>query len=533
MKVACIQPFANSLEEYKPALNSLLNMIDEAGEQSPNLIVVPETVYPAYYLGMDNRLLDESLELTTQVVDNVAAKAKKYKSYIAFGLVEKKQESLYNSAFLFDPEGNIISKTSKSFMWHFDNNWFEQGDVYDVVDTPFGRWGMIICADGRMPELPRELALKNVDVIIDLANLTSTGKDEKLLTNAQCGFMLSTRAMENGVWVIMADKSGVESDTVTYAGRSCIISPDGEVIKEATSEKAEIIYADIDPRKSRDKRYREIHLINDRNKDSYIDLTSPLSKLPISNFVEQSIVPHQMVSQMSTTQFKYKDRNEYLEKAKRFIQKLENQQAEFIVLPQFYQGIILPHEIQEFVNNRETIVFFASKSETKGCKSISAFALTKEGILTNYRKTHLNQKEKLDHISGNEYVILETKKGNFGIMLGEEGIFPEVARILTLRGADIIIWINDLEPDIQEKIARTRSAENKVFVITSNQLNSHLHTHSFITDPNGGVISSTLSGREHATAVLIPAFLSRCKDIVPCTNAIFDRQPDQYVPLVN
>ena len=39
--------------------------------------------------------------------------------------------------------------------------------------------------------------------------------------------MLAARAIENGAWVVAADKVGVEAGTIVYAGRSGVVDPAG------------------------------------------------------------------------------------------------------------------------------------------------------------------------------------------------------------------------------------------------------------------------------------------------------------------
>ena len=99
------------------------------------------------------------------------------------------------------------------------------GDELEVFDTPIGRIGIILCGDGRQPEIARVLALKGAQLIIDLTNLTATGSSSEQLSNPQYEYMLPTRAVENKVWFVIANKVGMEADSILYCGKSCFISP--------------------------------------------------------------------------------------------------------------------------------------------------------------------------------------------------------------------------------------------------------------------------------------------------------------------
>jgi predicted amidohydrolase len=526
LRVVCIQPKAFDLTQYDAALANILEKIDESAKVAPQLIVIPECVYPSYYLGLNEELFSKAMDHVHHVIDAISEKASKYRTYIAFGLVVKENSQLFNRGILFDPDGRKVGEVNKSFMWHFDKDWFSLKDSNQIVETPYGKWGMIICADGRMPEIVRGLALQGVDIIIDLANLTSTGKNKVELTNAQSSFMLSTRAIENNVWLVMADKVGVEANTVTYSGKSCIIAPDGNVVIEATSDKEEIIYCDINPL---EKNALGTDVIQDRNIATYHPLIEDHSTLPISKTLSQNVVPSNLVIQGSCIQFAYTDHSEYMTKAQFYIQTLENQMSDVIVLPQITEEIS-PYQIQKLLHKQTSLVFYSAVEQVEEGSFISIFSVTKDSVEI-YRKTHLTDKEKKQFQQGTHYKVIETARGNIGLMIGEEGLFPEVARILTLQGADSIVWINHFEPILQEKIARTRAAENKIFVLTSSQLNQHEMATSIVVDPNGNIIASTLEGTEHALSIQIPLVLGRCKTIVPGTNAILNRTPKKYVTL--
>src|SRR6056297_839540 len=246
LKTACIQQIARDITEYKEAWKDIIKLIDRAAAKDPDLIVLPESAYPAYFLGYNQKKCEESLENIDEVINELKNKARYYEIYIAAGIVLKEKDKKYNGGILINRKGEIIATTQKSNLWHFDHKWLESGEVADVVETEFGKIGLMICADGRAPEIPRILALRGAEIIIDLANLTSTGRDPEKLSNAQLDYMLATRAIENNIWLIMADKIGLEANTVLYAGGSCVINPTGEFINRASPNQEEILFTKIE-----------------------------------------------------------------------------------------------------------------------------------------------------------------------------------------------------------------------------------------------------------------------------------------------
>jgi predicted amidohydrolase len=65
---------------------------------------------------------------------------------------------------------------------------------------------------------------------------------------------------------------------------------------------------------------------------------------------------------------------------------------------------------------------------------------------------------------GSEYPVFDTRFGKLGMMVCYDGFFPEVARELTNRGAEVIAWpVWGCNPEL----ARARAAENHVYLVSS------------------------------------------------------------------
>jgi len=82
-----------------------------------------------------------------------------------------------------------------------------------------------------------------------------------------------------------------------------------------------------------------------------------------------------------------------------------------------------------------------------------------------YRKVCLPDGEFDKGISpGDDYPVFDTRLGKIGMMICYDGFFPEVARELSNRGAEIIAWpVWGCNPDQ----ARARACENHVYLVSS------------------------------------------------------------------
>jgi predicted amidohydrolase len=96
----------------------------------------------------------------------------------------------------------------------------------------------------------------------------------------------------------------------------------------------------------------------------------------------------------------------------------------------------------------------------------AAVLISPEGeIIGKYRKVTLPDGEVERGVApGTDYPVFETRFGKVGMMICYDGFFPEVARELSKRGAEVIAWpVWGCNPDL----AKARAAENHVYLVSS------------------------------------------------------------------
>lgn len=132
-----------------------------------------------------------------------------------------------------------------------------------------------------------------------------------------------------------------------------------------------------------------------------------------------------------------------------------------------------------------------------------------DGIAGVYRKTHLTKLEnsKYEMTAGNDLPVFNLPFGRVGVMTCSDILFPEVARVLALNGAQIIFFPHQMaEPN--ERFFRTmlqsRAQDNCVHIVSSNFADEPGRGwyRNYIVAPNGDMVAEGPVGEGFVVADL-------------------------------
>jgi predicted amidohydrolase len=255
IKVAAIQMDC-ALANVEANLAKSKQLVDVAVEKGAQLIVLPELFNTGYRVeDMDIELAESIPGFTTEWMSEIA---RKYNVYLIGAILESGRSSgvVYDTAVLVGPQG-FIGSYRKTHLWDAENVRFAKGKDFPVFPTPFGTVGLQICYEVGFPEGARILALKGADIIV---YPSAFGKPRlyawDLATRA--------RALENGAYVIAANRTGKEKDVTIFAGHSRIVDPCGNIIIQAQQDD-DVIVTEIDLRLVIEQR-RTIPYLRDLNR---------------------------------------------------------------------------------------------------------------------------------------------------------------------------------------------------------------------------------------------------------------------------
>jgi predicted amidohydrolase len=167
----------------------------------------------------------------------------------------------------------------------------------------------------------------------------------------------------------------------------------------------------------------------------------------------------------------------------------------------------------------------------------SCFLFTGGEIGARYRKVHLFDREKEIFDPGTSvFPVCDLNGVKLGLMICFDWIFPEVARVLALKGAQIICHPSNLVLPYCPRAMITRCIENSVFAITVNRTGTEARAGleltfigmSQIIGPRGEVLVRADNKEEGLRILDIDPGLADNKMVTRRNHALDDRKPELY-----
>ncbi len=185
-RIAVIQK-APSLLDRERTMCDAVAAVDEASRSGAELVVFPETFIPGYPVwiwrlrpGTDaaiiaklhSRLVSNAVDVSRGDLKPLCEAAKRNKVSVVCGIEERDHDTsrgtLYNAVVLVGTDGAIIAKHRKLMPTNVERTvWgFGDGSSVNVVDTPCGRVGALICWESYMPLARFALYAQGIELYI-------------------------------------------------------------------------------------------------------------------------------------------------------------------------------------------------------------------------------------------------------------------------------------------------------------------------------------------------------------------------------
>jgi 5-aminopentanamidase len=250
MNIAAVQMDVK-LGEVDRNLSVMLARLRESRERGAELTIFPECALTGYNFESLQEAVPHAQPIPGPATDAFTETLREVGGFAVVGMLEPSPNGVFNVAVLVGPEG-VIGTYRKI---HLPNLGADQFSTYG--DRPFAvfdvgelRVGLAICYDSALPESARVLTLLGADLIVLPTNFPAGAEN-------MTRHFINTRAMENSIYFAAVNRVGTERG-VRFIGESIIADPAGNTLARADGYAEEILYAEIDPRRSRNKRVSRI-----------------------------------------------------------------------------------------------------------------------------------------------------------------------------------------------------------------------------------------------------------------------------------
>jgi len=246
-------------------------LVKQAAAAGAQLVAFSETFVPTYPDWVwrapawsdgefVRRLYAQSVTVPSPATERLGAIARDCGVYLAMGVSELAGGTMYNSLLYFAPDGSLAGRHRKLMPTGGERTVWGTGDgsTLDVVRTPFGVVGGLICWENYMPLARAAMYARGVDVYLAptwdnsdtwVATLRHIAKEGRV-------YVLGIAPLLRGADVpadLRGDLYGGDDDWMSR-GYSAMVAPGGELLAGPVTEREEILYAEVDPAVARASR---------------------------------------------------------------------------------------------------------------------------------------------------------------------------------------------------------------------------------------------------------------------------------------
>jgi N-carbamoylputrescine amidase len=260
--------------------------IREAAKRGAGIVALQELHRSLYFCQSEDAVnFDLAESIPGPSTDLFSKLAKELGIVLVVSLFEKRAPGVYhNTAVVLDSDGSVAGKYRKMHIPDdpnfYEKYYFTPGDTGFVpVKTSAGKIGVLVCWDQWYPEAARIMALQGAELLI---YPTAIGWDpadtdgEKARQRDSWITVQRSHAIANGIPVASVNRVGFEkaisgSGGIDFWGSSFVAGCQGEFVTSASTDREEVIIAEMEKNRS-EKVRRTWPFFRDRRIDAYGDI---------------------------------------------------------------------------------------------------------------------------------------------------------------------------------------------------------------------------------------------------------------------
>lgn len=253
------------LLDFDANVEMSVGAIEHARSQGADIIVLPELCLSGYMFDTTDEVRSCAITPDHPVFARWAQALAGSPGLVVGGFAERSGPDLHISAAMVSSDG-VQAVYRKTHLWNREKRFFTAGSERPpIVDTAFGRVGVLICYDLEFPEMARSLAMRGADLI---TVPTNWALDARPYGDEPPQVMLARAAARaNHVHIACTDRCGRERDQ-DFTGGSAVIDTAGWVLE--TPDATGLAIAALDLTTARDRQISGVnHVFGDRRPELY------------------------------------------------------------------------------------------------------------------------------------------------------------------------------------------------------------------------------------------------------------------------
>jgi N-carbamoylputrescine amidase len=295
-KVALIQMACSS--DPAENLQRACARVEEAADGGARVVCLPELFRSQYFCQReDHASFDLAEPVPGPTTEALGKVARQTKVVVVAPVFERRAAGLYhNSAAIIETDGKVVGLYRKMHIpddpAYYEKFYFTPGDLgFQAFETTAGRIGTLICWDQWYPEGARLAALQGASILFYPTAIGWHPDEKKRYGAAQRDAWRTIQrahAIANGVYVAAVNRVGHEKlpgaagQGIEFWGSSFLSDPFGIVLAEASVDREEILFGDVDLDRMEEVR-RNWPFLRDRRIDAYSGIDQRFLDRELSN----------------------------------------------------------------------------------------------------------------------------------------------------------------------------------------------------------------------------------------------------------
>lgn len=259
-RIAIVQDYC-SVGAKAENLSKAGQLVAEAADQGAKMILFPELFLTGFAFDRLDAELAETID--GPALKELGGLARRHGMWIFMGFPEYDPSTgqIFDSLACLTDQGAIAGCYRKIHLFDREQTAFACGDAPVLIDTPFGRVGLLISYDIEFPELARCLALQGPRLlVVASSNMVPWCSQQEIFGRA--------RAIENQVFLALANRVGREAG-FHFCGGSLCVDPVGQVIAHAETKDASLLVAELAEGRRRSLQDSVVNYFRDRRPAVY------------------------------------------------------------------------------------------------------------------------------------------------------------------------------------------------------------------------------------------------------------------------